>query len=169
MILRLRHETSADLLRQMNRLTRAVGLPGYSQRQFTALQQDPDIFCLTAALPLFQRPVAGYLLYRLILPEAEIYDLAVGPLWQGQGIGGLLLRTASRHMIQAGADECHLEVRRSNEKARRFYSRHGFRECGTRRAYYHDPIEDAILLHCHLPSGMDEDGTNFPLIYPPDR
>jgi ribosomal-protein-alanine acetyltransferase len=169
MILRLLHDKHPDMFRHVNRLTRAAGLPGYAPRQISAFREDVNIFCLLLELPRFQRPPVGFILYRLILPEAEVYDLAVNPLWHKRGIGGILLRAARRHMIQAGAEECHLEVRRSNETARRFYSRHGFRTCGTRRAYYTGPTEDAILLNLRLLPESDGDGANFPLIYPPKR
>ena len=39
-----------------------------------------------------------------------------------------------------------LEVRASNEGARRLYERLGFRVAGTRRNYYTNPIEDAVIL-----------------------
>ena len=39
-----------------------------------------------------------------------------------------------------------LEVRRSNEPARRLYDRFGFSVAGVRRAYYTNPVEDAIVL-----------------------
>jgi ribosomal-protein-alanine N-acetyltransferase len=46
----------------------------------------------------------------------------------------------------AGAFRATLEVRRSNEHARRLYERFGFRIAGVRRDYYSHPTEDALIL-----------------------
>jgi ribosomal-protein-alanine N-acetyltransferase len=45
-----------------------------------------------------------------------------------------------------------LEVRRSNEAARRLYGRAGFVLTQIRRRYYSDPDEDALVLTCDLSS-----------------
>ena len=45
-----------------------------------------------------------------------------------------------------GAHRATLEVRRSNEAARQLYERLGFVAAGVRRAYYTNPIEDALVL-----------------------
>ncbi len=39
-----------------------------------------------------------------------------------------------------------LEVRESNEAARALYGGLGFRHVGTRRSYYRQPPEDAVVL-----------------------
>jgi ribosomal protein S18 acetylase RimI-like enzyme len=39
-----------------------------------------------------------------------------------------------------------LEVRPSNVAGRGFYAASGFVETGRRRAYYADPVEDAVLM-----------------------
>jgi ribosomal-protein-alanine N-acetyltransferase len=44
------------------------------------------------------------------------------------------------------AREATLEVRLSNMPARRLYERFGFSVAGVRRAYYTNPVEDAIVL-----------------------
>jgi ribosomal-protein-alanine N-acetyltransferase len=45
-----------------------------------------------------------------------------------------------------GARRATLEVRTSNEGARRLYERLGFYVAGTRRQYYTSPVEDALIL-----------------------
>ncbi len=46
----------------------------------------------------------------------------------------------------------HLDVRESNAAARALYARFGFAEVGRRRAYYREPVEDALVLRCDLPA-----------------
>ena len=45
-----------------------------------------------------------------------------------------------------GAHRATLEVRRSNDVARHLYERLGFSTAGVRRAYYTNPVEDALVL-----------------------
>ena len=45
---------------------------------------------------------------------------------------------------EASAARVFLEVRESNQAARGLYSKLGFRETGSRPAYYSHPVEDAI-------------------------
>jgi [ribosomal protein S18]-alanine N-acetyltransferase len=45
-----------------------------------------------------------------------------------------------------GVHRATLEVRRSNDAARHLYERFGFGAAGVRRAYYSNPVEDAIVL-----------------------
>jgi ribosomal-protein-alanine N-acetyltransferase len=45
-----------------------------------------------------------------------------------------------------------LEVRTSNEPAKRLYLSRKFHQIGLRRAYYRDPIEDALVLRWDAPA-----------------
>jgi ribosomal-protein-alanine N-acetyltransferase len=48
--------------------------------------------------------------------------------------------------VACGVTKATLEVRQSNAAARAFYERLGFVIEGTRRDYYRDPREDALVL-----------------------
>jgi ribosomal-protein-alanine N-acetyltransferase len=91
--------------------------------------------------------VVAAALLRVVAGEGELLRIAVAPALQRQGIATRVLRT----VLSAAADACplgvHLEVRASNDAARRLYARAGFVESGRRRAYYQAPREDAILMH----------------------
>ncbi len=84
--------------------------------------------------------VAGFAVWQE-LPggEAELLNLAVEPRLRRRGVGRALLRSMQGRRIW-------LEVRASNEAAIRFYQSLGFSRCGLRRAYYRDPVEDAVLM-----------------------
>jgi ribosomal-protein-alanine N-acetyltransferase len=48
--------------------------------------------------------------------------------------------------LARGVDEATLEVRASDRRAQRMYSRIGFAPAGIRRRYYTDPVDDAIVM-----------------------
>jgi ribosomal-protein-alanine N-acetyltransferase len=90
--------------------------------------------------------MAGFLVARTAADEMEILNLAVDPGARRQGVGSALLDAALEHGRSAVATRVFLEVRESNEAARRFYERHGFQVIGRRARYYRHPEEDAVLL-----------------------
>ena len=92
------------------------------------------------------RPVAGYCAAWFILDEIHINNIAVRPELRGQGLGSALLTHVLEEGRAVGASRATLEVRRSNDDARRLYERFGFRVAGVRRDYYTDPTEDALVL-----------------------
>jgi ribosomal-protein-alanine N-acetyltransferase len=92
------------------------------------------------------RRIAGYAGYWLVIDEAHLSTLAVEPSLRRHGIGELILREAMRHAVRQGAELMTLEVRPSNDAARRLYAKLGFRVVGRRPHYYKDNLEDAILM-----------------------
>jgi ribosomal-protein-alanine N-acetyltransferase len=90
--------------------------------------------------------VAGYCAAWFVLDEIHVNNIAVRPELRGRGFGSALLAHVLQEGRRAGARRATLEVRRSNEEARRLYERFGFRVAGVRRDYYTDPIEDALVL-----------------------
>lgn len=97
----------------------------------------------SGALRLVQQDteIAGFYAARhLTANEWELDNILVAPEHRRKGIADALLRD-----LLSRADTIHLEVRASNAPARRLYEKHGFRHTGTRRRYYSDPVEDAIL------------------------
>jgi len=91
-------------------------------------------------------PVAGYIATWVIVDEVHINNLAVRPEFRNRGLGSALLAFALDDGERHGAPRATLEVRRSNEAARRLYERFGFHLAGVRRDYYTHPTEDALVL-----------------------
>jgi [ribosomal protein S18]-alanine N-acetyltransferase len=91
-------------------------------------------------------PVAGFCAFWLVFDEIHINNLAMRPRFRGQGIGTGLLHHVLAEAKDLGARRATLEVRASNEGARRLYERLGFYVAGTRRNYYSNPVEDALIL-----------------------
>jgi ribosomal-protein-alanine N-acetyltransferase len=90
--------------------------------------------------------VAGFCAFWLVVDEIHINNVAVRPAFRGQGIGTALLHQALAEGRRLGARRATLEVRASNLGARRLYERLGFYVAGTRRNYYTNPVEDALIL-----------------------
>ena len=94
--------------------------------------------------------VSGFLVARVVASEWEIENVAVTPCAHRQGVGRALVRELVERARRAGATCLTLEVRESNQAARRLYEGAGFGEDGRRRGYYHHPEEDALHYSLHL-------------------
>jgi ribosomal-protein-alanine N-acetyltransferase len=81
-----------------------------------------------------------------VADEVHINNLAVKPEFRRMGVATALLNYALREAARRGARRATLEVRRSNDAARRLYERFGFAVAGIRRGYYTNPVEDALVL-----------------------
>jgi ribosomal-protein-alanine N-acetyltransferase len=90
--------------------------------------------------------VVGFCSFWRILDELHINNLAVQPERRRQGIASALLTRVLQEGTKLGARRATLEVRQSNERARRLYERFGFAVSGVRRSYYTNPVEDALVL-----------------------
>ena len=76
--------------------------------------------------------VLGFVVYARVLDEVTVYEIAVRAQYQGRGLGQALLCSALREMRRVGVVRCLLEVRESNQPARRLYQRNGFSIDGVR-------------------------------------
>ena len=90
--------------------------------------------------------VAGFCSFWLVVDEIHINNVAIRPALRGQGIGTQLFQRVFAEARRLGARRATLEVRASNEAARRLYERLGFYVAGTRPNYYTKPVEDALIL-----------------------
>jgi ribosomal-protein-alanine acetyltransferase len=92
---------------------------------------------------LRQEKVAGFVAYRRIAEgEFEILNLAVAPASRRQGVATAL----GCELLALVSGSVFLEVRSSNDSARKLYEKLGFRQAGLRRSYYSSPPEDGIVM-----------------------
>ena len=96
------------------------------------------------------KTLCGYAFFRTCAPECELLHLAVAPERRRQGVGAELLRQALAHFAGTHFAACFLEVRASNQAARRLYEQFRFVQVGQRKNYYNQPVEDALLLRRNL-------------------
>ena len=91
--------------------------------------------------------VIGFLAVQENIFEAEVLQIAVKKAYRGQGI-------ASTLFDQLPTDkEIFLEVRKSNQQAQAFYKKEKMAVIAERKAYYHDPVEDAIIMKREIDEG----------------
>jgi ribosomal-protein-alanine N-acetyltransferase len=81
-----------------------------------------------------------------VLDEGQITNIAVHPSYRGLKIGKRLLQELVSIAVDAQIKVMLLEVRKSNEIARRLYESQGFKVIGQRKGYYQKPVEDALVL-----------------------
>ncbi len=98
--------------------------------------------------------VVGFGGVMIISDEAHITTVAVDPEARGGGIGKRLMLRLVEEAVDGGAASLTLEVRVSNEAAKRLYARFGMAPVGLRKRYYRD--EDALIMWVH-----DIDGDEY--------
>ena len=91
--------------------------------------------------------VIGFLAVQENLFEAEVLQIAVKQTYQGQKIA-----TALFDFLPADK-EIFLEVRKSNQRAQAFYKKEKMAIIAERKDYYHDPVEDAIIMKREIDEG----------------
>jgi len=110
----------------------------------TELQNSGISFIVVLRTP--ECRVAGYCSYRLVVDEVHINNVAVRAECRSKGFGRCLVEYALREGRNRGATRVLLEVRSGNVAARQLYESLGFTTIGLRRAYYREPVEDALVL-----------------------
>ena len=93
--------------------------------------------------------IVGYAGLLFSLSDGHVTTIAVDPDRQGAQIGTRLLLVLLREAIGRGATAITLEVRASNDAANALYRHFGFVPVGTRKGYYRNPQEDALVLWAH--------------------
>ena len=92
------------------------------------------------------KEIEGYIVFEKVLDEGHITNLAVEAKHRKKGIAAGLVRYVLDLARGLGVKEIFLEVRESNEAAKKLYSKFGFREIGRRKGYYPKANEDALVL-----------------------
>ena len=101
----------------------------------------------SCALAADENQLVGFLVWQETDFEAEVLQIAVLPSYQGQGI-------ASALFAKLPVDkEIFLEVRKSNQRSQAFYKKEKMAVIAERKAYYHDPVEDAIIMKREIDEG----------------
>lgn len=90
--------------------------------------------------------VIGYICAWIVFEEIRFLNVAVHPTFRRQGIARRLIREVLCLGAEAGCCRGLLEVRATNIFARNLYESFHFHAHATRKFYYTNPTEDAILM-----------------------
>lgn len=90
--------------------------------------------------------IAGYCIIYYVIDEGEIARIAVDEKVRRQGVGRGLLDFVCECCKMKNVYRLLLDVRESNESARRFYEQYGFAVDGVRKNFYDQPKENAVLM-----------------------
>ena len=113
----------------------------WSLAMFVLELSKPSGICVAA---IEERRIVGYLICSRYADVWHLMNIAIDPPARRRGIATALLEEM---IARAGSDASYtLEVRPSNVHAIALYERFGFRSAGTRRRYYQDTGEDALIM-----------------------
>ncbi len=82
----------------------------------------------------------------VVMEDSHVTTIAVDKEHRGRKFGDVLLARLIGEAIARGAAWMTLEVRESNTVAQRLYRKYGFATVATRRAYYSDNNENALVM-----------------------
>ena len=143
LVLRAAHVSEAGAIATMSRLQVEYGLnwrwtPARVRKQI----RDKETMVLVASIGGI---IQGFAIMKFLDDDAHLFLLAVQPKVRGRGIGRALVEWLEKSCRTAGIQRIRLEVRASNEAARRFYERLDYRFISQVAGYY-DKREAAAIM-----------------------
>ena len=127
-------------LPQVLELQRELAFQDWNEKQFLSEIRANYAYCIVCE---DDDKLLGYAIFHLLGPDSELLSIATRTSEQRKGFGSQLLKAGLDKLTESG-DQCFLEVRDGNAKARAFYEKHGFKLYSVRKKYYSDG-EDAAL------------------------
>jgi len=88
----------------------------------------------------------GFAVVRQVGDDGELLQIAVDSSARRCGIGDSLMAAILEYAADNVLPSVFLEVRSSNSAAIGLYEKHGFKPVRTRKDYYDDPTEDAVVM-----------------------
>ena len=115
----------------------------WKEADFLGAVKDEKALYLVAYV---DKAMAGYIGMWMVLDEGEITNVSVKKEYQGQKIGRALLEKLEILGRIKGVSSYFLEVRESNQNARRLYESCGFSVLSVRKNFYEEPVENGVVM-----------------------
>ncbi|MDQ0733680.1 GNAT family N-acetyltransferase [Arthrobacter agilis] len=130
------------------RFAALAGLPGHT---ILCLRDEGGI--VGWSMIVLDQPTDADVLSALsISPVVELSKFYVHPDHHGRGLAAALMGATLELAAASGLPGVWLGVNQENARAIRFYTKHGFREVGTKRFRLGDRFEDDFILQQALPA-----------------
>lgn len=148
--LTLRPMTARDIAAVL-RLELEIFAAPWTEGMFREELEAPGRFYLVAQ---GDGPIEGYGGVMMVDGDAHIMTIAVVPGRRRSGLATRMMLALIDHALACGVSHLTLEMRLSNDPARRLYEKFGFAPVGVRPGYYGD--EDALVMWA-----LDADGEAY--------
>jgi len=131
----------APRIANMSRALIEPGLPwSWTPRRVAAHMRQRENLAVVA---LAGRDLAGFVMAQFGAETVHLALLGVAESYRRRGLGRKLVTWVEESAVTAGLFLVRLEVRSTNQAARRFYASAGYKESGTVSRYY-SGMEDAV-------------------------
>ena len=136
-------DMTAEDVRKVAEIEKMSFSTPWSETSFYAEVHNIHSFAKVAEL---ENKIVGYICIRQVNDECHLLDLAIHPDHRGKGIATALFNNIMEALKPGKCRTFFLEVRTSNEAARKMYEKFGFNIVGIRKKYYINPTDDAVIM-----------------------
>jgi ribosomal-protein-alanine N-acetyltransferase len=140
-MIRLANEN--DILRILEIEREAISPPWSQEALLSEIRKADSYFVVAVAA---SHAISGFAILREVGNDGELLQIAVDGNAQRRGIGDSLMGAVLDFAKDNTFESVFLEVRSSNKAAVRLYEKHGFKPVRTRKGYYDNPVEDALVM-----------------------
>lgn len=132
-----------NYIKELHEIEKATFSEPWSEMTFIKELENPSAHYFIA---LKDEKIVGYAGMCAIFDEGHIMNIAVAASQRRSGVGRQLIKILIDKAHELNLIGLTLEVRESNTPAINLYESLGFVSVGQRKAYYHYPIEDGIIM-----------------------
>lgn len=116
----------------------------WSKKSFEETLEKQENLCLVAR-DNKTKSIAGYCIFTISFEDADLCRIAVADKYRRKNIADKMMESAIEKLKKRNVFRILLEVRKNNIPAISLYEKYGFKQLGTRKGYYSEPVEDGLV------------------------
>ncbi|MCD9188058.1 MAG: ribosomal protein S18-alanine N-acetyltransferase [Pyrinomonadaceae bacterium] len=124
-------------------LSKSNELGSWNKTDYQKAYVDSDYVTVTAK---DSDCIIGFIIFRVVQDEVELLNICVENIHRRKGTASILINYCIDFSLRQKKKKIWLEVRESNFGAIKFYQKSGFYNYGTRKKYYSNPVENALIM-----------------------